>query len=214
MKQPIAVLTGDIIASQRITDTTALYQALETSLERLADHYGGRFERYRGDGFQLAIPNTSAALDAAVALRAELVMHSEEQRWDARIAVAVGYNEWQPDRSLASADGPVFVASGKTLDTMTEEGEHLALSRPDAADDDAITLLVRYVDELIDDWSHHSAEIAYLKFWHPESQQAMAERLNIRQPSVHKRLRTARWSMLADTLDFFRHRLAAEDKAS
>ncbi|WP_168013131.1 hypothetical protein [Halomonas salinarum] len=214
MKQSIAVLTGDLIGSQRITETKALYQALETALERLAGHYGGRFERYRGDGFQLAIPDASSALDAAVALRGELIMHSEEQRWDARVAVAVGHNEWRPDSPLASADGPVFVASGKALDALTETGEHLTLIRPHAPEDDAMTLLVRYMGELVDGWSHHSAEIAYLKFWHPESQQAMAERLNIRQPSVHKRLRTARWSMLADTLDFFRHRLATENKAS
>ncbi|WP_112055206.1 hypothetical protein [Onishia taeanensis] len=210
MRQPLAVLTGDIIASQRISDITALYRVLDASLSRLAKHYGGRFERYRGDGFQLAIPCTSEALHAAVALRAELIMHSQDQRWDARVAVAVGHNEWQPGSPLASADGPVFIASGKALDAISESDAHLALTEADAPHDAAMTLLVRYVDELIDGWSHYSAEIAFLKLWHDESQQAIAERLGIRQPSVHKRLRAARWAMLADTLNFFQQRLATE----
>jgi len=210
MRQPLAVLTGDIIASQRISDTTALYRVLDTTLARLANHHGGRFERYRGDGFQLAIPDTGEALHAAVALRAELIMHSQDQRWDARVAVAVGHNEWQPGSPLASADGPVFIASGKALDVISESDAHLALIEASAPHDAAMTLLVRYVDELIDDWSRYSAEVAYLRLWNEESQQAMAERLGIRQPSVHKRLRAARWVMLADTLDFFQQHLATE----
>jgi hypothetical protein len=213
MRQPLAVLTGDIIASQRISDTTALYRVLDATLARLTNHYGGRFERYRGDGFQLAIPCIGEALHAAVALRTELIMHSQDQRWDARVAVAVGHNEWQPGSPLASADGPVFIASGKALDAMSESAAHLALVEAGAPHDAAMTLLVRYVDELINDWSRYSAEIAFLKLWHDEPQQAMAERLGIRQPSVHKRLGAARWVMLADTLDFFQQRLATEQPA-
>ncbi|UYG08983.1 hypothetical protein [Halomonas sp. M4R1S46] len=213
MRQPIAVLTGDVIASRRIADTPALYRVLDATLGRLAEHYGGRFERYRGDGFQLALPAAGAALDAAVALRAALIMHSDERRWDARVAMAVGSDDWQADRALASADGPVFVASGRALDALAEGAAHLALTRPGAPRDAALALLVRYVDELVDGWSRYSAEIACLSLWHDESQQAMAERLGIRQPSVHKRLRTARWALLADTLDFFRHRLATEGPA-
>ncbi|WP_192034392.1 hypothetical protein [Halomonas sp. YLGW01] len=214
MNQPIAVLTGDVIASQRIDDLSTLYRVLDATLAHLSKHHGGRFERYRGDGFQLALPSAEIALDTALTLRAALIMHSGKKRWDARIAVAVGQDYWQANEDLATAQGPVFVASGKALDAISEGASHLALVRLGAQQDAALDLLIRYADELVDGWSPASAEVAYLRLWQDESQQAMAEKLGIRQPSVHKRLRTARWSLLADTLDFFRHRLAEEGRTS
>lgn len=214
MSHPIAVLTGDVIASQRIDELPALYRVLDTTLTRLAEHHGGRFARFRGDGFQLALPSAEIALDAALLLRSALIMHSDNQRWDARVAVAVGHDHWQSGEDLAAAQGPVFVASGKALDALSEGAAHLALIRADASQDAALDLLIRYVDELVDDWSPASAEVAHLRLWQDESQQALADKLGIRQPSVHKRLRTARWALLADTLAFFRHHLAKEGRAS
>ncbi|SEM47130.1 hypothetical protein [Halomonas caseinilytica] len=213
MTQHIAVLTGDIIDSRRIADSRRLHGVLDETLEHLASHHDGRYERFRGDGFQLAMPNAATALDVAVALRAALVMHGETQRWDARVAVAVGADTWQPDAPLAAADGPVFVASGQGLDAMGDEA-HLTLALVDAPEDPGLALLIRYVDELIDGWSRHAAEITHLRLWHDASQQALADHLGIRQPSVHKRLRTARWALLADTLAFFRSRLAMEGPSS
>ncbi|WP_458526397.1 hypothetical protein [Onishia taeanensis] len=214
MSQPIAVLTGDVIGSQRIDALPALYKVLDDILQRLAEHHGGRFERFRGDGFQLALPSCDIALDAALLLRSALIMHSGKQRWDARVAVAVGHDQWQPNEDLAAAQGPVFVASGTALDALSEGTHHLSLTLADNTKDAALDLLIRYVDELVDDWSPASAEVAHLRLWQDESQQAMAEKLGIRQPSVHKRLRTARWALLADTRDFFRHRLAREGQAA
>lgn len=213
MTQPIAVLTGDIIDSRRIADSQHLHGVLDDALDRLASHHGGRYERFRGDGFQLAVPHAEAALEIAVALRAYLIMHGETRRWDARVAVAIGQDTWQPDTALAAADGPVFVTSGQCLDALDDDA-HLALSLVDAPEDAGLDLLIRYVDELIEGWSRHAAEIIHLRLWHDESQQALAERLGIRQPSVHKRLRTARWTLLADTLEFFRSRLAMEGPSS
>ncbi|MDN3526168.1 hypothetical protein QWY79_12920 [Halomonas sabkhae] len=209
MTQAVAVLTGDIIDSRGLDDSQALFAVLDETLERLARAHDGRFERFRGDGFQLALPEPAAALEAAVMLRAGLIRQGQDQRWDARIAIAVGEDDWQPEAPLAAADGPVFVASGQGLDNMAED-THLSLTRPDAEPDPGLELLLRYVDELIEGWTTHAAEISHLRLWHDESQQALARRLGIRQPSVHKRLRTARWALLGDTLAYFRERLAME----
>ncbi|MFY0992529.1 hypothetical protein [Halomonas sp. C05BenzN] len=203
MARRIAVLTGDVIDSRKVADTRRLHRVLDTTLAELVDRHGGHGERYRGDGFQLALPQPGAAMTAAVQLRAALIQHSEpHQRWDARIAVAVG----QEDRGIAAADGEVFVRSGQALDTL--ETRHLAVVLLEAPDEACPTLLTRFLDDLIDGWSRYSAEVVTLSLDRATTQQALAERLGIRQPSVHKRLRAARWELLVDTLAYFERRLA------
>jgi hypothetical protein len=208
MPQCIAVLTGDVIDSRKVEDRPRLYRLLEESLAELAARHGGHGERFRGDGFQLALPRAAPAMEAAVALRAALIEHSEpDQRWDARIAVAVGPEE----HGVAAADGATFVASGRALDALADTSAHLSLTRLEAPEDPGLALLVRFIDDLLDGWSPYSAEVVGLSLRHDASQQALAERLGIRQPSVHKRLRAARWALLSDTLDYLRQRLADEE---
>ncbi|MDR9439241.1 MAG: hypothetical protein RI841_07065 [Halomonas sp.] len=211
MPRRIAVLTGDVIDSRKIDDRPRLYQLLDDRLGELASRHGGHGERFRGDGFQLALPRAAAAMEAAVALRASLIEHSEpDQRWDARIAVAVGPAEGD----IAEGDGATFVASGRALDTLANGSAHLSLTRLGAPEDPGLALLVRFVDDLLDGWSPYSAEVVGLSLRHDASQQALAEQLGIRQPSVHKRLRAARWALLDDTLDYLNQRLADEEGTS
>ena len=210
--QRIAVLTGDVVESRKIRDRPRLYRLLEAALAAQAERHGGRAERFRGDGFQLALPHARHAMTAAIALRAALIEHSDtDQRWDARIAVAVGPAGWHETLRLAEADDEPFVQSGRGLDILGEGEERLSLALLDASDDGGLALLLRYVDDLIASWSHYSAEAVRLSLEREMSQQAMAERLGIRQPSVHKRLRAARWPLLADTLAHFEARLASGD---
>ncbi|PXX99431.1 hypothetical protein [Halomonas sp. LBP4] len=207
MSRRIAVLTGDVIDSRKVADAARLHRVLDATLAELAERHGGRGERYRGDGFQLALPDAEEAMTAAVWLRAALIQHSEtHQRWDARIAVAVGQDDWQPDEGVAEADGEVFVRSGRALDAL--DASHLAVELLEGPNDGCLALLTRFLDDLIDGWSRYSAEIVILSLDRTTTQQALAERLGIRQPSVHKRLRAARWELLADTLAHFGQRLA------
>lgn len=207
MAQRIAVLTGDLVDSRKASDPQRLFQALDTAIEAITARYGGQSERYRGDGFQIALPDPAAALPAAVLLRAALIRHSEErQRWDARIAVAIGRDPWQPGQRVTEASGEVFVRSGQTLDTMSEGTAHLALSLVEEPGSDCLALLTCFVDDLIDGWSRYAAEAVYLSLWYEESQQALAKRLGISQPSVHKRLRAARWALLDDYLRYLGQR--------
>ncbi|EWH03822.1 hypothetical protein [Halomonas sp. BC04] len=212
MTQRIAVLTGDVIDSRKITDRQRLYALLDDILAELATRHGGRGERFRGDGFQLALPKAAAAMEVAIALRAALIEHSEDdQRWDARIAVAVGPTGWPDDGRLATADSEPFVRSGHDLDGLSEGSAHLSLALLDETDDGSLALLTRYLDDMVASWSRYSAEVVRLSMASETSQQAMADHLGIKQPSVHKRLRAARWPLLADTLAYLSERLAEKD---
>ncbi|MFD2190084.1 hypothetical protein [Pistricoccus aurantiacus] len=203
MKQPIAVLTGDIIASKRIKNQHALFERLDTCLGDLAARFDGRGERYRGDGFQLVLNDHAHALHAAVMLRAWLIMHSDDtQRWDARVAVAIGLDEWDRNVTPIRSSGPVFIESGRALDSLSQDQAHLRVVPTEQDRDSGLALLTRFVDELIDGWSIYSAEVVYWQLVAGESQQALGKRLGIRQPSVHKRLRAARWPLLSEYLNY------------
>jgi hypothetical protein len=208
MPRRIAVLTGDVIESRKVGDRPRLYGRLDETLAMLAARHGGHGERFRGDGFQLALPRATAAMEAAVTLRAALIEHSEpDQRWDARIAVAIGPAE----QGMSEADGETFIASGRALDALSDTPGHLALTLLDEPEDEGLGLLLRFIDDLLDGWSPYAAEVVGLSLGHdtPQqvSQQALAERLGISQPSVHKRLRAARWALLSDSLAYLRRRL-------
>ncbi|WP_046077749.1 hypothetical protein [Halomonas sp. HG01] len=69
MATRLAVITRDIIDSRRLEEGPRLHRVLETTLTGLAERHEGDYQRYRGDGFQLAIARAEAALDTAVALR-------------------------------------------------------------------------------------------------------------------------------------------------
>lgn len=207
MVQRIAVLTGDLVDSRKASDPKRLFEELDTAIEAITGRYGGQGERYRGDGFQIALPVPEHALHAAVLLRAALIRHSEKhQRWDARIAVAIGEARWQPEQRVTEASGEVFVRSGQTLDAMSEGTSHLCLSLSEEPGSECLALLTRFVDDLIEGWSRYAAEAVYLSLWHDEPQQALAKRLGISQPGVHKRLRAARWSLLDDYLRYLAQR--------
>lgn len=215
MPRRIAVLTGDLIDSRLDEHDVSPLAALEQVLNTLAGHYGARYQRFRGDGFQLALPRAEDGIEAAVLLRAGLMRHGDGgRRHDCRLAAAAGRDDWQPGQPLHSAMGDVFVASGLALDALAEQSQHrLRLVITDAPEDSALNVLIRYLDDQLGDWSAQAAEAVYLKLLHDDTQQAIARRLGIRQPSVHKRLAQARWPLLAECLALFRERLERDSNA-
>lgn len=213
MPPTIAVITGDIIASRRLGPAERLSAVLDHALSRLASRFGAVSQRYRGDGFQLVLPQAWQGVSAAVLLRAELIRHSRpRQRWDARLAIAIGHDDpWRDGSRIAEAGSAPFVTSGQTLDALDDD-HHLAL-RLTSGDSPCLALLIHHLDAMIEGWTPAAAEAIAERLCHAESQQALAERLGISQPAVHKRLRTAHWPLLQETLNYLERRLKEESEA-
>ncbi|MCK0743730.1 hypothetical protein [Chromohalobacter nigrandesensis] len=205
----LGVLTGDIVGSRRINDHMQLDQALESVLGLLESQYGACVDRYRGDGFQVALSSPAQTMTAAVLTRAALIRHSPSRRetWDARIAVAVGWGDLPEAGRFASANGEVYVRSGQTLDALSEGDTRFALSLPQP--DDTLALLTRFADDVIQGWTHNAAEVMYWQLQHGETQQALAKRLGRAQSTIHQRLHAARWSLIDDYLTHLDRRITA-----
>ncbi|MBZ5876687.1 MULTISPECIES: hypothetical protein [Chromohalobacter] len=205
----LGVLTGDVVGSRRITDRQRLDEALDTTLALLERQFGAHVDRYRGDGFQVALRAPGEAMTAAVLARAALLRYSPSRRdvWDARIAVGIGYGHLPEAPHIASADGDAFVRSGQALDRLSESDERLALVLPQPDDD--LALLTRFADVILQGWTHNAAEVVYWQLRHPETQQALATRLGRAQSTIHQRLSAARWPLIQDYLAHVGERLNA-----
>ncbi|MCG7598213.1 hypothetical protein MHM84_00260 [Halomonas sp. McH1-25] len=207
----IGVLTGDVVGSQRIDDKQALSHALDDSLRLLQTTLGARSDRYRGDGFQVAVPNPGQAMLAAILLRASLIRHSPSRSamWDARIAVAVGGGRLPTSDRFSDAQEEAFVLSGRRLDALGDGPDRLAIVTPAETAEGHLALLTRFADDIVSHWSSFSAEVVSLSLLHRESQQQLAKRLGRAQPTVNRRLAAARWPLIRDYLDYMQKALGS-----
>lgn len=198
----IGVLTGDVVGSQRIQQRERLSRTLEDTLALLESRVGAHGDRYRGDGFQIAVPKPGDAMLAAVLMRAALIQQSPSRQlmWDARIAVAIGPGEIPAAKRFAEADGTAFILSGRRLDALGDGPDRLAIVTPSATLNGELALLTRFADDILSHWSRFSAEVAYWSLLHDESQQALAKRLARTQPTINRRLVAARWPLVRDYL--------------
>ena len=119
MAHPVAVLTGDLIASSDATPEVveAAIQEIESSAEQIARSTGKatHFTRFRGDGWQVYLDMPGDCLWACLYIQARLRARG---MLATRIAVGVGEGRLPEGGGLSAAMGPAFTLSGRALDTM------------------------------------------------------------------------------------------------
>ncbi len=204
-RQPIAVLTGDLVGSsdatpKRISETMAL---LQDYTEEIAAHSSPnvtpRFTRFRGDGWQCYFDAPSFAPRIALAITAKL--RGVETALETRIAIGIGTWTSLGSGDLSDASGDAFERSGKALDTMTKLSRLTiagALTTP--TDQIALTLL----SERSSKWSQEQAEaMAEALLPSAPTQATIAKRLGISPQAVSYRLSGAGASAIRKALDLW-----------
>lgn len=115
MTLPYAVLTGDLIHST-LQDAAALDRAMQTVQAHGAGvDTGAGFLRFRGDGWQIYLPNGGKALYALLRIEAALRAADGLQT---RVSIALGTDRSPPVTDLAAAQDEAFRLSGRGLDRM------------------------------------------------------------------------------------------------
>lgn len=205
----IGVLSGDVVASRDISDKHQLRQVIDLGIERLHSTFDAVGTRFRGDAFQVAIPDARDAVLAAIVMRASLIEHSpsRQRMWDARIAIGIGEGTMPAAETFTDADGEPFVRSGQGLDGLDQGDRRLGLFLATPRGD--LELLTKFADDIISHWSHNAAEVVRLSLTTGLSQSELAKRLDRAQPTINRRLSAARWSLIRDYLDYTRQQLEA-----
>ena len=129
----LAVLTGDIIRSCRLTPEAldAAMAALSRAAAAMSAWDGSRdarFSRFRGDGWQCLAPSPALGLRAVLFLRAHL--RALDRDTDTRASVGIGPGALPERGDLSAAGGPAFEISGRGLDKMARVQQLAVAAEP------------------------------------------------------------------------------------
>jgi hypothetical protein len=201
-----AVLTGDLVLSTRSTvaEIDRTMDLIESSA--LAFDPSTRFQRYRGDGWQIYAGAAGQGLGAMVLVAASL---AAAEALSSRIALGLGTVEGLQHDSLGRAGGGAFVASGRALDKMTA-GQRLAMAG--AGVDPLHHALLSYIDAQTRGWSPQQAEAVALSIGPAtrQPQQTRAAGLGISRQAFAARLATAGFPLVEQAIHAFSTRFQAE----
>jgi hypothetical protein len=149
-----AVFTGDIVRSsdlgaQMLSDVMSVLEETAQAIGNWPDSTSA-FVRFRGDGWQMALPPLYA-MRAALVMRA--AVRSTGKGHDTRIGIGIGTGTIA-DGDLARADGPAFVASGHALDALTRAPR---MAAPDAPQ--FLRTALPLADRIAQGWTPKQAQV-------------------------------------------------------
>lgn len=187
----IAVLTGDLINSTGVASPKKFTQRLVQLLEGIESVYRGDASTFRGDGFQVSIPNPTDALTCAIYIRAGLIAASpsRRERWDARIAIAIA-----ADNTNDGNYGDAYIESGRGLDEMTKQALYL-YAQPEVFRVSAV-LATAFADDIISHWSASEAEAYFVHLTEPGGHQNVANKLKKSRSTITKSLLRAKYTLI------------------
>ena len=181
----IAVITGDVIQSSRRKVDSWL-----VPLKKLLGEWGDApisWDVYRGDEFQVEIPQVTDALCRALQLKATLKKQALKGGLDVRMAIGLGEKSHAAER-ITESNGSAFMHSGQKFDKLKRERLSLAVRSPWEDFDHNMNITLRFAMHIADQWSPQSAEVVLLRLNDRElSQEAMGQLLGIQQSAVSQR---------------------------
>lgn len=200
-QQKAAVISGDVIGSSELKPAVRqkLQRTLDAFFRQAVKQWPDlKVQQYRGDSIQALLTGSRH-----MTLRIALLLHSFLIREKFRIRLAIGIGDISfKSKDVITSDGSAFQASGPYLDELMKTGDVICI----AGEKEAFTAewLVHSVtlNYIIQHWSRQQAEAVYLQL-QDHTQQEMARKLKIRQPSVHQRLQGAGWTVVQKILQRF-----------
>lgn len=199
--QKATVISGDVVGS------SLLKPAVRKKLQHLLDSFFAQavkqwpdlqIQQYRGDSVQAILTNNRlAALRTALLLQSYLI----KEGFKIRLSIGVGEISFK-SRNVITSDGSAFQASGPYLDALTKSGEIISIA---GSDDDFTSewqVHSASLNYIVEHWSSQQAEAMHLQL-QDQTQQTIAKKLKIKQPSVHQRLQGAGWPVVQKILNRF-----------
>ncbi len=194
----IAVLTGDIVGSQNLEPGAldAGFAALVQAADWLRRTQKSEvwFDRFRGDGWQMAVSNATTAPLALALIWSGL--HSLKIR--TRVALALG-DAQVPNSDLSASSGPSFLASGHGLEGM-DRGKTLWVA-PDCPL--AWRSTFPLMEEIAKGWTARQAQTcdAALKSGESLNISALADKAGVKKQSIHTHLDRSGFEAFATALE-------------
>ncbi|MES2457325.1 MAG: sigma factor-like helix-turn-helix DNA-binding protein [Bacteroidota bacterium] len=189
-----AVVTGDIIGFTKLAPAKRKKLIEDTSdLLKTWIKEKTNAEIFRGDSYQVLFEQAKESISRSVQLVCWFKKHSDESNdihISTRISVGVGEVAYL-GKNVLNSDGEAFHLSGRNFDTMKNE-EFLSVHTGDSEKNEGIEIILNFVNKYLGNWTIAQAEVIFLLL-EGKTQQEIAEQLNLTQPSVNSRLKSAGW---------------------
>lgn len=191
------VITGDIVNS------TTLPSPIEEELIKILKLTFApfRFEFFRGDSFQVFIPDPEDALPTALCARMAALKLSPQAPappCDLRISIGIGTAE-KPLGDLATAKGEAFLLSGRELDRMGKSGGLIRIVTENKIPQVAFAVLSDYLNSIVAHVTQKQAEVIF-ELLNGLSQQEVAEKLNKSKSTISQHAAAGKWEELEKIL--------------
>ncbi len=188
-----AVLTGDIVNSTQLNAERE--KLLLDELRSIFAPY--QYEFYRGDSFQVCLPDPRKAISVAMQCRATAITLSQETpsvQHDVRISVGLGTVE-EPVKELATAKGEAFLLSGRAFDTLDRNGGAIAIHINYPLVSLTLSVLSDYINSIFRHMTAKQAEVITLLL-KGQNQQQVADKLNRSKSTISQHVSAGRWDEL------------------
>lgn len=200
------MLTADIVGSRHIP-AAVLERGMSALAEQLEKKFGKSrrlFEFYRGDSFQ-ALVEPADALMLALLWRAGLKANPEFPDGDIRIGIGLGTVQ-HVGESLAGSAGQAFEFSGMLLDELKKNDDaRIGFRTSDSNWNDTLNVCALLAEGHIRRWTQAGAETTFQILFENETQDALALKMGVSQPAIHKRLQAANWTAIRSWEAYYRH---------
>lgn len=194
------VITGDIVGFTKLTvnDRDKLIKTLNGIIDTYNDGIAPvmkiKFEVYRGDSFQVVIPEAENSLKVALLIRLGLISARtanypsslKPNIWDARLSIGIGTVD-SARESISLSDGEAFHNSGRAFDLL-KKSDRLIVRTPWEEINNELNVESFMADTIIRRLSEKQTEITYQYILGNSTQKSLAEELGITPQAVNKSL--------------------------
>ncbi|MCU7613683.1 SatD family protein [Chryseobacterium sp. GMJ5] len=198
----IAVITGDIINSQR-TET----EVWITRLKDLLAKWGSSpqtWEIYRGDEFQLKC-NIDDVFWRFLAIKSLI---KSQENLDVRIAIGIGEENFYSEK-ITESNGTAYVNSGRLLNHLKSDGHTVSVKTTSESVDRDLNILLKWSSKDFDKWTVATSEIIHEMIMNQEiTQEELAKKFLISQSSVSQRIKRANYDLIVETNQYFRKKIS------
>ncbi|NQY34444.1 MAG: hypothetical protein HRT37_05650 [Alteromonadaceae bacterium] len=157
----IAVLTGDIVRSTKMSNDTytETIRELQSLLHDANEKYQAIGDIYRGDEFQIQYPNPIHAINSTLLIKLSLQLSKISPK-PIQCTLSLAYGEYEVYSSKPNtSSGPVFIESGRGLE-KTLRGD-ISLSLSEKKSHEEIQLLTQFLNHQLNRLTRTQAELLY-----------------------------------------------------
>jgi hypothetical protein len=198
-----SVITGDIVQSRSFKKTGSWLKNLKTVLEG----YGPSpksWQVYRGDSFQLELPQPIESLTAAIRIKAAM---RSFKGLDVRLSIGIGTKDYS-SKFVTESNGQAFVHSGDGFEALKKLRRRMIVTTPWEDFNREINLMIMLASIAMDNWTVNSAEFMLLSIDNIKlSQKELGEKTGRKQSSVSEAQSRAYYSELLQLDEYYRIRL-------